>query len=1234
MRLPPIFCTDSQERIPPEYFAEGKAVWCNGKPYLTYFAKQLGLRYDSVPPAKFAALEYYPQKASATPPSSYETPRKPLAPPKPRGKTQRLTQHLQSQSAVETEMRPPPAPGQAIGPRTSILERTIVTADTPLEPPGQAPAQGTQATVETRTKTPSPVLSAPRSQAGPDTPGSEMTVATASVNSEEPAQAPEQSASAAATPESIMVSAAKAAFPQAPTLSESALADQLKETLPSGKRGDQIAAELRAASEARFTAETAARALAEARKKAEAAALAKARAEAAQAQRREAAEALACAKAEARAEAAALARARAEEAQAQRREAAEALARAKAGARAKASVEAKARAEAEEKLRVRAEAGAKAKAEAEARAREGAQAREKAAAEARARASAAARARAEAETNARAQAEERARIEAEARARAEAESRAQAEAEASARAEAEAKGKAEAERRAREEAEAQAKAELQAIEQIEAEARARIEAAAKARTEAQMRARERAEARAKAEAEARAQAAAAAKAKAEAVERARVEAAARAKAEAEAKAREAAVARARAEAEAKAREEAEERERAEAEAQAKEAAAAAAQAEAEARAREEAEARAREEAEAREHGEAEARAREEAEALERAEAEAKAQEEAEAREREEAERRAREEAEAREREEAALRAREEAEARAREEAERRAREEAEAREREEAELRAREEAEARARAEADAKAQAEEEARAEAEGRAREQAARQAKLAAAGDVVSTVLASEHRKQVLEALRAPGRAGSRAPGVAPIAMGPAALQHAAADSGERLQDAQEETLEATMRLTPAEGKAGESSIGTGGASVLEAPPVVGGAGELAQPAGALAQPAAEPQQGDSLPPTQLTPLPGLEGLSEAQMMQLYDASARRVFKKGETVCCAGDKGFTAFFLISGKAEIWLPGVPQPHERDARGTTGVSPVPGSGQYRHCAYIPIDGPVDLEWDRPIAELQAGELLGEMTCLANLPRSATVCATTDCVVLELLPQALLMLREHKPFRERIEKTYRERALKQHLRNIPVLRGIDDEFLAQLCAKAQLLEFPAGTVILKPAIAGFAGCTYVIRVGSVKASRREGDAGRTTEDRAELAQARPAEAGVEGAATYLRRGQSFGALAPLESGGLGATYKTMTLVSAARITWQDIDELLARPRPQAQQAPEGQTCENCADPRCLTDCAVGGIQRTPAGTITFDESCIGCGACVENCPSGQIALEPAAGAGQDGPRKAVRKDK
>ncbi len=51
--------------------------------------------------------------------------------------------------------------------------------------------------------------------------------------------------------------------------------------------------------------------------------------------------------------------------------------------------------------------------------------------------------------------------------------------------------------------------------------------------------------------------------------------------------------------------------------------------------------------------------------------------------------------------------------------------------------------------------------------------------------------------------------------------------------------------------------------------------------------------------------------------------------------------------------------------------------------------------------------------------------------------------------------------------------------------------------------------------------------------------------------------------------------------------------------------------------CRHCEDPKCLL-CSVNGIERRPSGEISIvQENCIGCGACAERCPYGNISLHP-----------------
>lgn len=51
--------------------------------------------------------------------------------------------------------------------------------------------------------------------------------------------------------------------------------------------------------------------------------------------------------------------------------------------------------------------------------------------------------------------------------------------------------------------------------------------------------------------------------------------------------------------------------------------------------------------------------------------------------------------------------------------------------------------------------------------------------------------------------------------------------------------------------------------------------------------------------------------------------------------------------------------------------------------------------------------------------------------------------------------------------------------------------------------------------------------------------------------------------------------------------------------------------------CRHCDDPVCLL-CSVNGIVRRPTGEISIvDDSCVGCGACADRCPYGNIRMHP-----------------
>ena len=150
-------------------------------------------------------------------------------------------------------------------------------------------------------------------------------------------------------------------------------------------------------------------------------------------------------------------------------------------------------------------------------------------------------------------------------------------------------------------------------------------------------------------------------------------------------------------------------------------------------------------------------------------------------------------------------------------------------------------------------------------------------------------------------------------------------------------------------------------------------------------------------GEPIEPDELVKIPIFEGASKGLLEKNRGAVVRRHFKKNEMLCREGDFGSTAFYILEGKAEVFISS-PIAHVSTDHSSGGLfrklkSRLTGRsqdprGESRQQQYIPIDAPVDLSYDHPSAELGAGELFGEMTCMSFYPRSASVRAATDCVV------------------------------------------------------------------------------------------------------------------------------------------------------------------------------------------------------------------------------------------------------
>jgi len=249
--------------------------------------------------------------------------------------------------------------------------------------------------------------------------------------------------------------------------------------------------------------------------------------------------------------------------------------------------------------------------------------------------------------------------------------------------------------------------------------------------------------------------------------------------------------------------------------------------------------------------------------------------------------------------------------------------------------------------------------------------------------------------------------------------------------------------------------------------------------------------------------ELAALPDFAGIRPNIWDKFPGAIAKQTYKAGDFLMREGESGNTAFYLLSGSVDVYIAN-PIGGTKTSRGpskkgffrgftklTDFVKGVPASRAERTAAvrtHIPIDAAVDLPVSNPIAVLKAGDMIGELAALAALkqdrlkrpkfyPRSATVRAKTDVVALEMLPNILNNVLYNAPvFKNRLNDSYRERALASHLRSVPIFAGLSDEFLDSLKNSVELVDVPPGEVIVKQG--DVADAFYLIRLGFVKVSQ------------------------------------------------------------------------------------------------------------------------------------------------------------
>ena len=191
-----------------------------------------------------------------------------------------------------------------------------------------------------------------------------------------------------------------------------------------------------------------------------------------------------------------------------------------------------------------------------------------------------------------------------------------------------------------------------------------------------------------------------------------------------------------------------------------------------------------------------------------------------------------------------------------------------------------------------------------------------------------------------------------------------------------------------------------------------------------------------------------------------------AVRRRQFTSGDVLCVQGEFGSTAFLLEKGEIEVRVGGL-QDHEK--RGFWSKL-LPGR---------------DRGVGKKVETLHANKdlIVGEMACLSNAARTASLVAAGDVTVLEVTRNMLHMLQRAPAARDILNRVYRRRAVDSCLRRGKLFANLTDEernrIIPELTRVAEWRRAAPGEVIV--AEGAREGDFYIVRLGFVKVASHRG---------------------------------------------------------------------------------------------------------------------------------------------------------
>jgi CRP-like cAMP-binding protein len=127
---------------------------------------------------------------------------------------------------------------------------------------------------------------------------------------------------------------------------------------------------------------------------------------------------------------------------------------------------------------------------------------------------------------------------------------------------------------------------------------------------------------------------------------------------------------------------------------------------------------------------------------------------------------------------------------------------------------------------------------------------------------------------------------------------------------------------------------------------------------------------------------------------------------------------------------------------------------------GEYTADFFVVLSGMVGIYKQTPegqtyLTSLTTNQWFGEMSCMSNAPRAATVVAESDAVVLSVPRHTFMRLYADKAsaaFKKTIDELYRTRALGNHLAGVSLFRGVPENVLRKIADVAELVVAEKGS--------------------------------------------------------------------------------------------------------------------------------------------------------------------------------------